>query len=98
MNEMRYAKGNAKDYAQDSHPIKASSATVFGEHSDTVSASSSECPKAQTFLSVFMLVHQNSKAWKLSNGAFNSQQPVFPPFQSSSCRFYYDCPESYGKV
>ena len=28
MNEMRYAKGNAKDYAQHSHPIKASSAVL----------------------------------------------------------------------
>ena len=28
MNEVRYAKGNAKDYTQHSHPVKASSATV----------------------------------------------------------------------
>ena len=27
MNEMRYAKGDAKDYAQHPHPIKVSSAT-----------------------------------------------------------------------
>ena len=29
MNKMRYAKSNAKDYAQHAHPIKASSAAVL---------------------------------------------------------------------
>lgn len=65
MNEMRYAKSNAKDYAQHSHPIKALSAAVIHEYLDTNFASSNKILQSSNFLSVFVIDSHGSGAWKI---------------------------------
>ena len=62
VDEMRYAKGNAKDYAQHSHPIQASSAVVSNNIQIPSLFLASSIGKSRLFLSVFVIVHKGSGA------------------------------------
>ena len=65
MNEMRYAKSNAKYYTKHSHPVKKLSAAALAKVQTLFSASFDEISEVRTVLSVFSTVHHGSEAWKL---------------------------------
>ena len=62
VNEMRYAKGNAKDYAQHSHPIPAPSAAVSNIYQIPSLFLEDSLDKSGFFLSIFVTVHNSSRA------------------------------------
>ena len=64
MNEMRYAKGNAKDYAQHSHPIQAPSAGVWNNVRMPSLFLADSIGKSRLSLSIFVIVHNSSGAGK----------------------------------
>ena len=62
VNEMRYAKGNAKDYAQHSHPIQAPSAAVSNNYQIPSLLLANSIGKSRLFLNIFATVHNSSGA------------------------------------